>query len=170
MRCFIAIDLPKELQERTMEIEKKLTYPFVKLVKPQNLHLTLMFLGEIDEKKVEDVKSALTSIKFPKFEIKVSGIGCFPNMRSPRVIFLNCHSSELNKLASEIEKKMSSLGIRRDKPFIAHITLARVKRKPDENLFKVLEEHRHMELGKFVATEFKLKRSVLTPSGPIYSD
>jgi len=170
MRCFVAIDLPEELQAKAKNFQRLLAFPNVKLVRPENLHLTLLFLGELDEAKLRAVKLALAGVSFPKFEIFIKGLSCFPSFSSPRVIYLSCHSKLLSELASEVERKLLPLGIRRDKPFVAHLTLARVKGKTSERLFKVLEEHRNMELGNFVATEFKLKRSVLTPSGPIYSD
>jgi 2'-5' RNA ligase len=136
------------------------------------MHFTLLFLGEVDEKTVENIKKELSMISFKPIEVKFTHIGAFPNPRFPRVIWIGVDkvaSEQLIDLASQVEKKLGPLGFKSDKPFKPHLTIFRIKNKSDD-ISQTLEKFKTVDLGKEVITELKLKQSVLTPNGPIYSD
>jgi len=141
-------------------------------VSKQNMHFTLLFLGEIPEDTAENVKSVLSSIKFKPIEVSFTHVGAFPNPNFPRVIWIgidDASAKQLVELAHQVEEKLGPLGFRSDKPFKPHLTIFRVKNKI-ENISKKIEMFRETKMGKETISELKFKQSILTPSGPIYSD
>jgi 2'-5' RNA ligase len=172
MRTFIAVEIH---DEKVLNTITKIQSDFrIKAtpVNKQNMHFTLLFLGEIDDKTVENVKKELSSISFRPIEVKFTHIGAFPNPRSPRVIWIGVDkvaSEQLIDLAVQVEKKLELLGFKSDKPFKPHLTIFRIKNKADD-ISQTLEKFKAVDLGKEVITELKLKQSILTPNGPIYSD
>ena len=173
LRTFISIDIdePTVVNELTkLQGELKSADPAIKLVEPQNIHLTLRFLGEIDVGLVEGVKDVLNKVKFKPFEMELGGVGCFPNMNRPRVIWVGLLKGveEVRRLHEDIERGLRGLGFRPDpKGFEPHITIARVKRLNRELVNKLMEV-RDLVFGKILVKAIKLKKSTLTPRGPIY--
>lgn len=170
MRCFIAVDIPDSLKEKIAVIQKEIDLPELKLVEKENLHITIKFLGEIDDEKVEGVKDILNSIDFPKFKIKLKGVGCFPNEKYIRVIWIGCLSNAFVALAKYIGNSLSTIGFQKETNYIPHLTIARVKKRPSITLFSFLERHKTTEIGNFLVEKIFLKKSTLTPKGPIYED
>lgn len=143
-----------------------------KPVEPHNLHFTLQFLGELSENQVEKVKEELQRIEFFNFAVNFKGIGAFPKMKFPRVIWIGTDEkggNELVNLAEKVQNSLASLGFKSDKPFKPHITIFRIKNKIGD-ITKELQKFESLEFGLQEITNFKLKQSVLTPEGPIYSD
>ena len=172
MRTFVAVEIHND--EVLNEIAKIQSDFKIKVtpVNKQNMHFTLLFLGEVDEKTVENIKKELSSIAFKPIEVKFTHIGAFPNPRFPRVIWIGVDkvaSEQLIDLAAQVEKRLEPLGFKSDKPFKPHLTIFRIKTKSDD-ISQTLDKFRTVDLGKEVITELKLKQSVLTPNGPIYSD
>ena len=172
MRAFISVEIH---DEKVLDAITKIQSDFKIKATPvnkQNMHFTLLFLGEIDEKTVENIKKELSLISFKPIEVKFTHIGAFPNPRFPRVIWIGVDkvaSEQLIDLASQVEKKLEPLGFKSDKPFKPHLTIFRIKNKSDD-ISQTLEKFKAVDLGKEVVTELKLKQSILTPNGPIYSD
>ena len=172
MRTFIAVEIHNE---QVLDAITKIQSDFMIKATPvnkQNMHFTLLFLGEIDEKIVEDLKKELSSVSFRPIEVKFTHVGAFPNPRFPRVIWIGVDklaSQQLIDLAAQVEKKLEPLGFKSDKPFKPHLTIFRIKNKADD-ISQTLEKFKTVDLGKEVITELKLKQSILTPNGPIYSD
>jgi len=179
MRCFIAIDLPDQilskLAQKTSEYKKKLP-PVVRWVKPENIHLTLKFLGEITPQEVKSIELQLDAIgsKHTPFDLTFSENGVFPNWNRPRILWVGLiHTDALFSLVDEIETELQSIGIPpENRPFSPHITIGRFKdfAKPGEiDLIKqnfcdevVLDE-------TMTITEIYLYQSILHPSGPEYT-
>lgn len=173
MRLFVAVDVSDEIREQVMPVIRLLEkYRGIKAVEPENLHITLKFLGEVDEIKAEKVKERLSEVKFKPFTISFSGTGFFPNENYMRVIWIGVKGYEIRNLAHEVEKSLKGLGFKKDKEFVAHLTVGRVKRITPEERIKLLEELKKLsgEFGSMTVTEFRLKKSTLTPKGPIYED
>jgi 2'-5' RNA ligase len=175
MRAFIAVEIHnKEILNAIEKIQSDFKIKATPVNK-QNMHFTLFFLGEINEDMVEKVRNKLSLVSFNSIEIKFTHIGTFPNPRSPRVIWIGVDESasqQLIELASQVEKKLESLGFKSDKPFKPHLTIFRIKNKVPE-ISQTLEQFKAIDLndlGKEIITELKLKQSILTPNGPIYSD
>ncbi len=172
MRAFIAV----EIQDGTiLDAIAKIQSDFkikATAVNKKNMHFTLLFLGEVSEDTVSSIKEALGTISFKRFDVEFTHVGAFPNPRSPRVIWIGVNdqsSRHLIDLASQVEKKLAPLGFRPDKPFKPHLTIFRVKNRIDD-ISGTIERFKKVDLGKYTMTELKLKQSVLTPSGPVYSD
>ncbi len=166
MRIFVEVPLPEELKEKIGKLGKEVEQEGIRLVKPQNMHATLKFLGEIPEKKLTDIEQKLRQIKFSSFRCSIKGVGVFPSESYIRVIWVGVESNgQLEKLAEEVMGALQGYG--KDDRFSAHITIARVKKKVDTSKF--LEEHKNEDLGEFEVKGFNLMESVLSREGPSYS-
>ncbi len=172
MRAFVAVeihnnDVLNSIAKLQSDLEIKAT-----AVSKQNMHFTLLFLGEVSEDTAENVKKALSSITFGPIKASFTHVGAFPNPKFPRVIWIGVDETsakQLVDLASKVEQSLLLLGFKSDKPFMPHLTIFRIKNKVND-ISKKIERFKAVELGKDVISELKLKQSVLTPSGPIYSD
>ncbi|MDE1727733.1 MAG: RNA 2',3'-cyclic phosphodiesterase [Thaumarchaeota archaeon] len=172
MRAFVAIEIQDEsILDAIAKIQSEFKISATPVSK-KNMHFTLLFLGEITEDTASSVKKALGTISFKKIDVNFTHVGAFPNPRSPRVIWIgvdDTSSKQLVDLASQVEKKLGPLGFRPDKPFKPHLTIFRIKNKV-EDIAGIMEKFKKVDLGKYNMTELKFKQSILTPSGPIYSD
>ncbi|MGI0059725.1 MAG: RNA 2',3'-cyclic phosphodiesterase [Nitrosotalea sp.] len=172
MRAFVAVEIQDEnVLDAIVKIQSEFKIRATPVNK-KNMHFTLFFLGEITEETATNVKKALDTISFKKIDVNFTHVGAFPNPRSARVIWIGVDetsSKQLVDLALQVEKKLMPLGFRSDKPFKPHLTIFRIKNKVDD-IPDVMEKFKKIDLGKYTMTELKLKQSILTPSGPIYSD
>ena len=166
MRTFISIDLPEEVKKEVKKIQDKLPEFDGKKAELENLHLTLKFLGEIDDDKVEEVKERLNKIKFGKFPVAMDRIGVFSD-NFVKIIWL--HLNGCNELQKEIDKRLKGL-FEPEKRFMSHLTIARVKSVKNKKEF--LEKLKRIKIPtmKFIIDKFKLKKSILNPEAPIYED
>ncbi|MDD5086322.1 MAG: RNA 2',3'-cyclic phosphodiesterase [Candidatus Nanoarchaeia archaeon] len=172
MRCFIAFEVSDEAKQAFAEAQSQLDKENTKLKLTKDFHLTLKFLGEIDENKAEEVKSKLNEIKFNPFETSLTDIGVFPDENYIRVIWIGLDDKEnkIKNLQKQIDETLNEIGFKEDKRFHPHITLARVKfTKDKEDLLKNLKQIKFNKKS-FNVNEFKLKKSTLTKEGPFYED
>ena len=172
MRTFVAIDITNELiLDSISKIQSELKIK-AKPVDVKNIHFTIQFLGEITESMSENVQKALRTIEFEPFLLSFTGIGAFPKPKFPRVIWIGTDDiggNKLKGLADRVEDALSPLGFKRDKSFKPHVTIFRIKNKIGD-ITKDLEIFQKKEFGTQQITQIKFKKSVLTPTGPIYSD
>src|SRR5581483_2783872 len=172
MRTFVAVEIHNEsVLDAIVKLQSDLKIQATPVSK-QNMHFTLLFLGEIPDEKADDIKKALSSISFKPIEVKFTQIGAFPNAKFPRVVWIGTDEQagrQLVELASKVEEVLAPLGFKSDKPFKPHLTIFRIKNKTS-GITDVLERFKTIELRKDVITELKFKKSILTPNGPIYSD
>lgn len=172
MRTFVAIEVNnKEVLNSIEEFQAGFKVK-AKPVSLQSIHFTLLFLGEISEEILEKIKIALNSIEFSSFEVSFSGIGAFPKAKFPRVIWVGTDEKGGNLLvdiAQKVQGKLLPLGFKADKKFQPHVTIFRVKNKIGD-ISDELSKFNKISFGKQVVSEIKLKKSELTPQGPIYSD
>ena len=171
MRVFVAIEVSnKDVLNSIHKIQAELNIK-AKPVELYNMHFTVQFLGEVSEEMVGKISDALNSIEFSAFSISFMGVGVFPKPSFPRVIWIGTNDgiNELEKLAEMIRTKLSQIGFHPDKKFKSHVTIFRVKNKI-EDLPSKLEKFSSYSFGKQLVSEIKLKKSELTPNGPIYTD
>lgn len=175
MRVFIAIDIPSYVRKRVGNIinEIKGKNVDIKLVKEENLHITLKFLGEIDNETVENVNEVIKTItsSFEKFNIKIKGLGFFGTPNFIRVVWLDLDSGK-ETIVNMIEMLNKYLKyIKADNyPPSPHITIGRVRSNKNRKfLLKIIEKYKNVEIGKFLVEKIALKRSILTKNGPIYT-
>ncbi|GAB5046692.1 RNA 2',3'-cyclic phosphodiesterase [Thermodesulfovibrio sp. TK110] len=177
MRLFIAIELPWELKEFLAELTSfNLPIDGVNIVQKENFHITLKFLGEVEEKIIPHLVFTLKSVskEFSNFTLKITTPGVFPDKLKPRVIWLGTENTDtLKRLTNRIEKETCSLGFQREeREFKSHITLARVKNHRNGKYFfdKILKKFSEKSFNfQFEVKEFVLMKSTLTPKGSIYS-
>ncbi|AEH07451.1 RNA 2',3'-cyclic phosphodiesterase [Methanothermococcus okinawensis] len=165
MRCFLAIELNEDIKEKLKELSSHFKINGIKLVKMDNLHITVKFLGDIDEEMIEKIKNLDLSIKPVKSDIK--HIGVFPNENYIRVIWVGV--TNLIPIFKKIDEKLSELGFKKEKDYIPHITIGRVKFIKDKKLLKnKIDKYKHTELGTIEVKNIVLMKSELTREGPIY--
>jgi 2'-5' RNA ligase len=166
MRTFISIDIPEMIRGEIKKIRDELPEFYGKKTESENLHLTLKFLGEIDEEKIGEVKEKLRQIQFDKFDSKIDSIGVFSE-RFVRIIWL--HLTNCEELQKKIDESLKDL-FKEEQRFMSHLTIARVKSIKDKKEF--LEELKKIKISgiSFTVKKFKLKKSVLTEKGPVYED
>lgn len=179
MRVFIAIELPQEIKDSLNSIQEKLKtcQADVKWVHPQNIHLTLKFLGEISEEQLAKIKIILdnTAKDKKKFSIRISSLGAFPKINSPRVIWVGVDmgNREIQELAKDLEKRIEKIGIpKEERAFSSHITIGRIRSNLGKDKLVValtgLENHFKETPRELVVQKISLFKSTLTPEGPIY--
>jgi len=176
IRSFIAFDIESaQVLERITLMQKVLaeTRADLKLVEPKNIHITLRFLGNITPSMVDKIYERMKKVEFEPFDVKIRGVGVFPNMRYPRVLWAGIRegADQLRSIFNQLEPQLRSLGFAPDtKGFSPHLTIARVKSGRNKvELAKRIEENLNYEFGTVKANCLRLKRSDLTPKGPIYS-
>ena len=164
MRTFIAIDLPENIREEIRKIQEKLPEFKGKLTEKENLHLTLKFLGEVDEEKIRLLKDKLKEIKFKKFEAEIDSLGVFSE-KFVRIVWL--HLTNCEKLQEKIDETLKDL-FPREERFMSHITIARVKSCKDKKaLIERLKQIR-LDNFKFKVESFELMKSELAKEGARY--
>ena len=176
LRCFIAIAIPEQIKKEIgdlIDILRKHDAD-IKWLIPENLHLTLKFLGNTPDGLLPAIKESLLSIAtlYEPFYIKIYSTGVFPNKKYPRVIWTGIEDSEiLKKLNRDIEHFMSLLGYKKEnKEYKAHLTLGRIRsHRGIINVISELDNYCDKEFGTFSADSVKLMKSELKPKGAEYS-
>jgi len=145
----------------------------LKIVQPQNIHITLKFLGDIPANMVDEIHEEMERVTFEPFDVEIRGLGAFPNLRNMRVVWIGMHkgAERLRDVNSQLESNLRNLGFKPDpKGFSPHLTIARVRTGRNRNQpIRIIEQMAEYEFGVIKARCLRLKRSVLTPKGPIYS-
>jgi len=181
IRAFIAADLPEDLRhalDRVMRhLKSELKGVPIRWVPPENIHLTLKFLGEVSQRNLPFLIELLQGEVADQrpFEFGVGGLGAFPDVRRPRVIWVGVKGpKELHDLHHAVENAMEKIGYAREtRPFEPHLTLGRVSRNASpEEVRRVSEVLRAVQvgfLGSALVEEVYLYRSDLRPTGAVYT-
>jgi 2'-5' RNA ligase len=179
IRAFIAIDLPEEVSVAIGEAQARLKRAHVGVkiswTKVENIHITLQFLGYVEEPAVEKIKTTLqsVSVNHAPFELSIRGAGAFPNENRPRVLWVGCEDAQgkLKALAGAVQAAMGPLGFEPEhREFSAHLTLGRVKfPKPDAALTRALDSVKNEAFGTMRVEAMHLFESQLHPQGSVYS-
>jgi len=177
IRSFIAIEIPDEIKKGLSEIRERLkkSGADISWTRPEGIHLTFKFLGEIEEGKLVNIQNAIehAAKEISDFILRVGGIGFFPNIKSPRVIWIGIkgEGENLKTLQEAIERETEKIGFKREgRSFSPHLTLGRVRsQKNRDALTKYLEEFEKVELGSFNVKEVSLMKSELRPKGAVYT-
>jgi 2'-5' RNA ligase len=174
MRAFVAIDLPAEIQAAlaSQQAAFRAASADARWTRPEGTHLTLKFLGEINDQQVSQVREALSALpSFPPFVVEVKGFGFFPDAHRPSVFWAGVEAPpELGELARRVEDSLERLGFARERrPFNPHLTLARFKVPRAQPGLRILAERQaSTSLGRFEVSEFFLFESKLSPHGAEY--
>jgi 2'-5' RNA ligase len=177
LRAFVALDIPdRTVVDSLVSVQGELSATGADLrpVERENIHFTLKFLGEVSEPMAHEAADRLGKISLRRETVKLVGLGAFPGLSRPSVIWVGVANDDRSKVDSIAEAVLSSLrdiGERDDRPFQAHATLARVRSGRNHGeLVSFLSTNSAREFGTVTLTAFSLKSSKLTPAGPIYED
>ena len=173
MRAFIAIPCPDEVKDRLAAFQSELKdLGDLKLVERENMHLTLKFLGEIDDLKAAEVSAALDALNFRAYDVAVKGVGVFPKPDYVRVIWAGVEDNGMTReLSGRVDGLLKRLDFPAEKDFHPHFTLARVKFLKDRSRLREIMATRSNEIfGEYKVDKISLMKSVLSPKGPTYSE
>jgi len=172
MRAFIAIELPENLKSDIFQKFGQIEESGIvgsRFVDKGNLHLTLRFLGDISEEQAKLIQKKLSEIKFGTFEAQLGEIGFFPDEKYIRVIWIELIAKEIYNLQKMIKDKLGGIKLpEENKEFQSHITIARVGRLKDKNIFLDKINKLNIKKSTFTVNKFSLIKSELTRQGPIY--
>lgn len=174
LRVFLSVDIDDEtLLDKIVASQGKLDRDAakMKLVERENIHFTWRFFGDTPMPKIDEIHSALTGLECAPFTIQVEGVGAFPNLRRPRVIWIGVteNAEKMVDLKTETDSRLVALGYHPEKKFTPHATIARVRFvKAAGDLTKNLEGLVHESIGSMEVTGIRMTKSTLTPSGSIY--
>jgi 2'-5' RNA ligase len=175
VRLFVALEIPAAVRDNLATLVKELrnSEPKARWVRPENLHVTLKFLGETSSEKLAAIQNALSAVHSEQpVELDFRGLGFFPNERRPRVVWAGMHASpNVQSLAASIDQALEKLGFpREDRPFTPHLTLARFSSvRITEKLRAAIQQNMARESGSVRTNEFHLIESMLKPSGAEYT-
>ncbi len=178
-RIFIAIELPKEIKQNLLRVQQNFkdlkverseipTAVGTKCVKSEHMHLTMVFLGDIDEARISEIEEICSKVakNFLPFEMEFIGLGAFPNSRQPHILWVGIKDSEkLISLQKELAVGLKRAGFRiEDRKFVPHLTLARLRKRV--NLKAQIEKFNKANFGKMKISEIYIFESELGPDGP----
>ena len=178
MRLFIAIELPSEIKQGIAKVQEQLreTGANAGWTRPEGIHLTLKFLGEVEESRIDEIRKALIAAvgSNNKLSLSIAGAGAFPNEKNPRVLWIGVTGDveKLGSLQAAVENAMTGLGFEREgRRFSPHLTLARIKfLKPRDNWQQKIESIRNVKLGEFEAGHISMMKSELKREGVVYTE
>ena len=172
MRTFIAVELPDEIRKALANLQRELKSRTnnARWVAPESIHVTLKFIGEIREERLEDVDNAVTGLTWKPFTIAVKGVGFFPGTRSPRVFWAGMEAPTMEGLTEQLDARMERFGFEKEKrAFRPHITLARAKNtRIESSLVAAAAQYEERDFGSFTVDRMFLLKSTLRPGGALH--
>lgn len=169
-RCFICIQFPEEVIKEIARVQEELgKMKFTgKITEIENLHLTLKFLGEIDDKKLNEIKGRLKKIEFREFNAKLSESGTFSIHGNPRIVWIKIGGIGIFELQKKIDDALNGL-FKKEERFMSHLTIARIKYAKDKKRFIDYAERLSVKKTNFKVNKFILMKSEPKSPCPIYS-
>jgi len=168
MRLFIAIQLPKEIRNYLSKLQKQFSNTG-KITFTKEQHLTIKFLGEITRTQEKIIQKKLSTVIFQPFSLTLSGIGFFPDERNARILWVGL---QLNNHINELQKKIDEIltpQFKKDKNFVPHITLGRIKTITNKAQFNKLAQQTQIQPLQISVNEFQLIESKLAEKEPKYA-
>ncbi len=179
VRTFLAIDVGEDIRDQLVFLQEQFAKvaPDVKWVEPENLHITLLFLGEVQQRETLDIcRAAQKAVAdMPEFTMSIEGAGAFPNPRRPRTLWVGVGEGAevVGALHDAIEAPLLDMGSyrRETRAYVPHVTLGRVtgERVDDDELAKLLASHKTWSAGEVTVREVQVMRSELASEGPTYT-
>jgi RNA 2',3'-cyclic 3'-phosphodiesterase len=179
VRLFVALEIPSEVRDSFAALIKELraadssfSKNRARWVRPENLHVTLKFIGHVDSGKLDGIRAALAEVRSSRVDLRFRGLGFFPNGKRPKVLWVGIEASpNLAPLASAIEARLGKLGILGEtREFAPHLTLARFDPPGiSEGLSAIVQENVAREFGAVASGEFHLFESKTKPTGAEYT-
>lgn len=178
IRSFLAFELPVEIKRNVARVSKEIRHSGLdaRWVKVENIHLTVIFLGNIKTEDVEGIDEEIQKVcpGYGSFDIALKGMGCFPNRRRPRVLWLGLDGDmeRMSNFRNDLQQTLKTFGIKEEKrPFRPHLTLGRFRsvRKMGSKMDEILMAHETLETTMESLSELILFKSDLKPGGAVYT-
>ena len=176
VRSFLAIEVADDLVPKILDFQKefKKTNANIKYVPKENMHFTLKFFGNIDEEMIGDISNKIEKVieNYSSFDLNIKSCGCFPNKKVIKVLWLGLdEGSPIKVLQGDLDREFKKLGFKKERNFISHLTIGRVKSPKNKNeIRETIERLENIEIGQMNVSRICLKKSTLTLQGPIYED
>ena len=174
-RLFAAVNIhpSDEFIKTYNSLRSGLKWARITWVNPENIHITLKFFGETEEKRIPEISRVLKEVaaSHKPFASELVNVGIFGSSYSPKVIWFGIDKAEpLKELGNDVLKSVETIGWEHDRQnFVPHITIGRIKEIPDKQLFqKVIDEHKKTWMQEVQVKEFHLYESILLRDGPVY--
>lgn len=172
MRLFVSIELPPALREKIVEIENELKQHSCfegRFVTPENIHITVAFIGDVHVDQLPHIQEALQEVVFAPFEICATSLTIHPSLENAHLLWIDVVSSQLSIFSQAIQQPLIDFIKLDNRSFAGHLTIARIKKVTDRQQLQ-LYLHNTPPLNEcFIAREFLLRSSVLSFDGPVYS-
>ncbi len=168
-RLFLAVNPPPPLGAELGALCAGV--PGAKWISPDQFHLTIRFIGEVDNGQLTDIREALAGVSEPAFSLTLTGVQHFANGRKPRVLWVGtAPCPTIERLHDKVEQALVNAGLERERrKFVPHVTLARLKHASADRVGRYLEEHSLFACPPFEVSEFHLYSSFLARSGAIHT-
>jgi 2'-5' RNA ligase len=168
LRLFVALEIPEDVRDALPMADE--TIQGAAWVADENLHLTLRFIGEVDNAKARDIDDVLSALRCPRFALTLAGVDTFGGRR-PHALYVGARTNQdLLHLQQKVETAVNRLGlIGEGRRFTPHVTLARLKNAPEHKLAAFIQAHSLFDSGPFPVDRFCLYSSVLHPDGSVYA-
>lgn len=168
-RLFVAVDLPDAHGDRLAELRDETLG--ARWTPPEKYHLTIRFIGDVDDAEVLPIETALAEVDAAAFSLTIEGVGVLPSMRRPRVVYAGVrHEPALHTLHDRVEQALRDVGLEADdRAFRPHVTLARLKHEKLHNVRAFIRAHQDVSLESFAVTSVRLYESELHPDGAIHT-
>ena len=176
IRSFLAIDLAEDLKPEIADVQKefKKTGANIKYVPSQNMHFTLKFFGNIDEDMVEEISEAVEKVirNYSAFDLSIGGCGSFPNQNTIKVLWIGIdRNSRIADLQKDLDMEFKKLGFKKERNYISHLTIGRPRNGKNKNQIRdTINSLKDLKIGTMRVSKISLKKSTLTPQGPIYEN
>ena len=171
-RLFVAVDMPQTIIDEVIKIQRELQRKQLfegHYTTPDNMHMTLKFLGEVDATVASTIGQALRSISLTSFQAKLGLLDVFYSGRRIKIIFVRVIAPEFAQLAAQLDDALADMFASEDRAFVSHLTVARVKQVPDNHVLLTELNAIAVQPLEFMVTEFVLKESVLVQEGAQHS-
>jgi 2'-5' RNA ligase len=178
IRSFLAFELPLEIKKMVTRVfeDARRSSLDVRWVRPEGIHLTVVFMGNVKTEDLDSIGNEVGRVcsDFSPFQISLKGIGCFPNSRNPRVIWLGLVGDvdRMSRFRDRLQKQLSAFGVQEEKrSFKPHLTLGRFKKalRDEKSLGRLLEKHKDLSSPECTVHELVLFKSELNPGGAVYT-
>lgn len=167
-RLFVSVDIPEDVKENLSRICADV--PGARWLEPDEIHLTVRFIGEVDGLVFRDIQDALAQVRLAPFTLTLRGVGRFPPRGEPRVLWAGLErSAELKRLHDRVESALVRVGVEPERrKFSPHVTIARLKETPGRAVSSFLAQHGLFCAGPFWVREFHLTSSRLSAKRALY--
>jgi len=177
IRTFVALELPEHIRLEIRKLQNDMAAQGLRIrwVKADNLHLTLKFIGNIEERRIPELSSVLKAVagQCPAFRLAPKGLGIFPSLRRPRILWVGISEQVdiLRRLQRSVDIALSHLGFETEsRPYKGHLTIGRFKRNASpKRLADTLRSKHGFTAERFSVEHLVLFKSILSPDGPLYT-